>query len=53
MMIIEVNDDTVIASIIFNDTMVTSWEKKSQPMPEGEQPVRVCGACDTIKEEVE
>jgi len=32
----------------------TGDEKRSpRPMPEGEQPARVCASCDTIKEEVE
>ena len=26
-----------------------SEKRSTQPMPEGDQPVRVCGACDTLK----
>ena len=30
-----------------------SEKRPSRPMPDGEQPVRVCGACDTLKEAIE
>ena len=30
-----------------------SEKRSSRPMPEGEQPARVCGACDTLKESIE
>ena len=47
-------DDTLELDVAITEGsifVILGSEKRSpRPMPEGEQPARVCGACDTLKE---
>ena len=44
-------DVAIVEGSIFS--ILGSEKKSPRPMSEEEQPARVCGACDTIKEEIE
>ena len=50
-------DDTLEVDVAIGEGSIFgilgSEKRSSRPMPEGEQPTRVCGAYDTLKEELE